>query len=81
MYYIKNNFKIISTHNTEVITKYHNELENDNNNINNNCKSKGDCQMGRICNLKSVVYQATIFPKENVKDKKFILEFCRSEGN
>ena len=23
-----------------------------------------------MCNLKNVVYQATIFPKENVKDKK-----------
>ena len=26
--------------------------------------------MGGICNLKNVVYQATIIPKENVKDKK-----------
>ena len=26
--------------------------------------------MNGICNLKNGVYQATIFPKENVKDKK-----------
>ena len=26
--------------------------------------------MGGLCNLKNVVYQATIFPKEKVKNKK-----------
>ena len=26
--------------------------------------------MGGICDMKNVVYQATIFPEENVKDKK-----------
>ena len=26
--------------------------------------------MNDMCNLKNVVYQATIFPKENLKDKK-----------
>ena len=35
-----------------------------------------------MSNLKTPVYQATIFPKENVKDKKeTILEFCRLDGN
>ena len=34
--------------------------------------------MNGICNLKKVVYQDTIFPKENVKDKKVfrILSVC-----
>ena len=41
----------------------------DNNNNNNcNCKSKKDCPMGGICNLKNEVYQATIFTKENIKN-------------
>ena len=29
--------------------------------------------MNGICNLKNVVYQATIFPKENIKDKKIYI--------
>ena len=35
-----------------------------------NCNSKEDCPTGGICNLKNVVFLVTIFPKENVKDKK-----------
>ena len=50
-------------------------------NNNNNCKSKIDYPMNGISNLKNVVYQATIFPKENIKDKKFILEFYRLDGS
>ena len=30
---------------------------------------------------KNAVYQATIFPKENVKDKKIILEFRQLVGS
>ena len=26
--------------------------------------------MNGLCNLKNIVYQAIIFPKENIKDKK-----------
>ena len=38
--------------------------------------------MAGICNLKNVVYLATIFPKKNVKDKKkFILKFRQSDGS
>ena len=63
---------MINTHNTEIIRKYCHQLENNNNN-NNNCndcnwKSKIDCPLRGICNLKNVVYQATIFPAVNVKD-------------
>ena len=29
--------------------------------------------MEGICNLKNVVYQATIFPKENIRDKKIYI--------
>ena len=37
--------------------------------------------MNGMYNLKNLVYQATIFPKESVKDKKFILEFRRLDGS
>ena len=37
--------------------------------------------MNSMRNLKNVVYQATIFPKENVKDKEIILEFRRLDGS
>ena len=36
--------------------------------------------MNGMCNLKNV-YQAIIFPKENVKDKRLILEFHLFDGN
>ena len=62
--------KIINTHNTEVIRKYLDQL---NNSSNNNCKTKINCPMNGMCNLKNVVYKATIFPKENVKDKKIYI--------
>ena len=45
-----------------------------NNNISNNnncnCKTKINCPMNGLCNLKNVVYQAIIFPKKNIKNKK-----------
>ena len=63
----------------EVIRKYWDQLENNNNN--NNCKSKIDSYKNGICNLKNIVYQATILPKENIKDKKFIKEFHQWDGN
>ena len=37
--------------------------------------------MNGIYNLKNVVYQATIFPKKNVKHKNFILEFRQLDGS
>ena len=37
--------------------------------------------MNGLGNLKNVEYQAIIFPKENVKDKKLILEFRRLDGS
>ena len=51
------------------------------NNNNHNCKTKIDCPMNVMCNFRNVVYQAIIFPKENVKDKKLILKFRRLDGN
>ena len=38
-------------------------------------KSKIDCPMDGIYNLKNTVNQGTIFSQENVKGKKIILEF------
>ena len=57
----------------EAIRKYYNQLDvndNKNSNNNNNCKTKINCPMNGLCNLKNVVYQAIIFPKENIKDRK-----------
>ena len=61
-----------NTHNTEVIKKYRDERENNSDN-NNNCKSKEDCPIGLIRNLKNIVYQITILPNKNVKDEKFYI--------
>ena len=51
------------------------------NNNNCNCKTKINCPMNGLCNLNKIVYKATIFPKENIKDRKLILEFHRLDGN
>ena len=54
------------------------DVKNSDYNSNNcNCKTKINCPMNGMCILKNVVYQATIFTKENVKDKKITLEFRR----
>ena len=37
--------------------------------------------MNGMCDLKNVVYQTTIFPKEKVKYEKKILEFRRFDGS
>ena len=38
--------------------------------------------MSGLCNLDNIIYQAIIFSKENIKDKKkLILEFHRLNGN
>ena len=64
--------KIIS-HNNEIINEFHNRVNN--NNINSkkiecNCKSRSDCPMNGLCNLDNVVYQAIIYPKEDINDRK-----------
>ena len=35
-----------------------------------NCKTRINCPMNVLCNLKNIVYQAIIFLKEKIKDKK-----------
>ena len=69
-YSCTNNLKKINTHNTEVIRNYFDQLDNNNNNNNNNnncgSKTKINCSMNYLCNLKNVVYQAIISPKKNV---------------
>ena len=78
-YSCTNNFlKIINTY-TEVIWKYYVQLDVNNN---CNCKTKINCPMNGLCNSDNIVYQAIIFPKENIKDKKkLILEFHWLNGN
>ena len=53
---------------------------NNNNNNNNtsqendcNCKIKINCPMEALRNLKNDVYQAFIFPKKNIKNKKKLI--------
>ena len=37
-----------------------------------NCISRDNCPMNGLCNLNNVIYQAIIYPKENITDKKLI---------
>ena len=72
----KNISQIINSHNNELINKFHNRVNN--NNINSkkiecNCKSRSDCPMDGLCNLDNVVYQAIIYPKEDISDKKYYI--------
>ena len=68
--------QIINSHNNELINKFHNRVNN--NNINSkkiecNCKSQSDCPMNGLCSLDNVVYQAIIYPKEDISDKKYYI--------
>ena len=36
--------------------------------------------MNGLCDLNNVVYQGIIYPKDNIKDKKIILEFPPRNG-
>ena len=68
--------QIINSHNNELINKFHNQVNN--NNINSkkiecNCKSQSDCPMNGLCSLDNVVYQAIIYPKEDISDKKYYI--------
>ena len=72
----KNISQIINSHNNELINKFRNRVNN--NNINSkkiecNCKSRSDCPMNGLCNLDDVVYQAIIYPKEDINDKKYYI--------
>ena len=66
----KNIFQIINNHNKEVIKEFQDRTNNDNNNNNSkqnecNCKTRNDCPINGLCNLNNVVYQGTIYPKDN----------------
>ena len=68
--------QIINSHNNKLINKFHNQINN--NNINSkkiecNCKSQSDCPMNGLCSLDNVVYQAIIYPKEDISDKKYYI--------
>ena len=68
--------QIINSHNNKLINKFHNQVNN--NNINSkkiecNCKSQSDCPMNGLCSLDNVVYQAIIYPKEDISDKKYYI--------
>ena len=74
----KNISQIINSHNNELINKFRNRVKNNNNNNNSkkiecNCKSRSDCPMNGLCNSDNVGYQAIIYPKENINDKKYYI--------
>ena len=81
----KNIFQIINSHNKNISKDFQDQINNRNNNDNNNnnnnnnnnsikkecnCKSRDNCSMNGLCNLNNVIYQAIIYPKENITDKK-----------
>ena len=69
----RNISQIINSHNDEIINEFYNWVNNKNINskkIECNCKSRSDCPMNGLCNLHNVVYQAIIYPKEDISDKK-----------
>ena len=71
----KNIFQIINSHNKNITKDFQDQINNRNNNYNNcikkecNCKSRDNCPMNGLCNLNNVIYQAIIYPKENITDK------------
>ena len=74
----KNIFQIINSHNKNITKDFQDQINNRNNNNNNNndmkkecnCKSRDNCPMIGLCNLNNVIYQAIIYPEENITDKK-----------
>ena len=72
----KNIFQIINSHHKNITKDFQDRIDNNNNNNNNyikkecNCKSRDNCPMNGLCNLNNVIYQAIIYPKENITDKK-----------
>ena len=68
----KNIFQIINSHNKNITKDFQDQINNNNNNCVKkecNCKSRDNCPMKRLCNLNNVIYQAIIYPKENITDK------------
>ena len=83
----KNIFQIINSHNKNITKDFQDQINNRNNNNNCvkkecNCKSRDNCPMNGLCNLNNVIYQAIIYPKENITDKKnlYRVDFHEMEG-
>ena len=83
----KNIFQIINSHNKNITKDFQDQINNRNNNNNCvkkecNCKSRDNCPMNGLCNLNNVIYQAIIYPKENIMDKKnlYQVDFHEMEG-
>ena len=67
----KNISQIINNHNNEIIKEFQNRANNNNSKKREyNCKLRSDCPMNGLCNLDNVVYQAIIYPKEDINDRK-----------
>ena len=79
----KNIFQIINSHNKNITKDFQDQInirnnKNNNNNNNNNNGVKKECNykpreicpMNGRCNLNNVIYQAIIYSKEDITDKK-----------
>ena len=83
-YCTKNISQIINSHDKNITKNFQDQInirnnKNNNNNNNNNnncikkecnCKPREICPMNGRCNLNNVIYQAIIYPKEEITDKK-----------
>ena len=72
---MENIFQIINNHYKEIIKEFQNQTNNKTNNNNSeqnkcNCKTRNDCPINGLCNLKNVVYLGIIYPKENINNRK-----------
>lgn len=77
--------KIISAHNSKTMKEFHNNQLQKDRNANEkktstcNSRTGSDCPVEGICMAENVIYEATIFPKENIEQKKIYIAI--SAGN
>lgn len=64
-------YNIISKHNSQILKAFQ-DGETAENKPFSNCKTRANCPAGDTSDSENVLYQATIFPKESINDKKNI---------
>lgn len=62
-------YNIISKHNSQILKAFQ-DGETAENKPFSNCKTRANCPAGDTSDSENVLYQATIFPKESINDKK-----------
>lgn len=69
---VNNIEKIINSYNNNLIKEFHmNQIQE--NTFTGNCRVKTECPVGGLCLTENAVYEATIFPKENMNQRKFYI--------